>query len=827
MDYHLCIQLIIIIIISCLSQKSHMCMGADMITENQSLSADQTLVSAGSRFELGFFKPGNSSNYYLGIWYHQVSIRTVVWVANRESPIFNHNSTVLRFSGGNLALFSGSQVPIWITDSTPDSTTTSSKEALLLDNGNLVIRSMDSSEILWQSFDHPTDTLLPGSRLRRNKINGDCTTVIPWKSEDDPSPGDFSLQLDPNGTTEIVIIRNKSSLHWTSGPWNGRFFSLVPEMAWNEAYNNTYVDNEKESYFAYSLYNDSNILRKFMSYGGNYQVLSWAEPSHKWDLFWSQPRLQCQVHYYCGAFGSCNDLSRPSCHCIKGFVPKSKDEFSSNVFYNGCTRKAQLQCGGSRNDTFISGYAVSDKMSGSPAYRSLRNVEQCESICLDSCTCSAYAYEDSSCSIWSGDIYNIHRHDASDPTGVPIYVRIATELQSSGTKWSKGKVYRAVFGSIAVALLISFLLFAVLRWYCRHKLGKNVEQDYCIANGDEETNSKLTFFNIRTILAATDNFSEANKLGEGGFGPVYKGILPPDNQEVAVKRLSKKSGQGLEEFMNELKLIARLQHNYLVRLLGCCVEKEEKILIYEYLPNRSLDKLLFDSSAKAELDWLTRIKIIEGIAQGLLYIHKYSRLKVIHRDMKASNVLLDAEMNPKISDFGMARIFGIDQAEASTNRIVGTYGYMSPEYAFYGQFSEKSDVFSYGVLLLEIVSGRRNTDFHHSKTVFSLLCWTWELWKEGKPEDLIDPAVKDTCINVDEAVKFIHVGLLCVQEDPAERPPMSSVAKMLSSNDSGSFPLPGEPAFIARRSAAVVESGDLAPSNWSINHFTVSLPTGR
>ncbi|CAN0914743.1 Receptor-like serine/threonine-protein kinase SD1-8 [Linum grandiflorum] len=807
MATHLWLSLPPIIFICLLSLKPHLCLGADRITQNQSLSGDQTLVSAGSKFELGFFKPGNSSNYYLGIWYYGVSDRTVVWVANRESPIFDHSSTVLRISGGSLVLLSRFQIPIW---STTASASSASVEAVLLDNGNLVLRSAASSdEILWQSFDYPTETFLPGAKLGRNKITGKYTNLVSWKGIDDPAPGSFSLQIDPNGTNSFVIIWQMSSLYWTSGPWNGRIFSLVPEMTLNYIFNFSFVDNENETYFTYSLYNQSILSRLVMSGGGNIQQLTWLASSQQWNLFWSQPRMQCDVQGYCGAFGSCDDRSRPFCHCLEGFVPRSTDAYGSNVFNGGCVRKSNLHCGnasiGMRStDKFLPGYVVKDTRSGSRANESASNAQECELICLNRCSCTAYAYEGSRCSTWSGDVFDLYKLDYV-PVGVQIYVRVAAEIQNSGTK---RKVLGAVFGCLAALVLVGFVLFAVLR-YRRHKLGKDVEERYNIVNGDEENNTKLTFLSIKSVLAATDNFSELNKLGE----------------EVAIKRLSTKSGQGLEEFMNELKLIAKLQHTYLVRLLGCCVEKDEKILIYEYLPNRSLDKFLFTSYGKAKLDWLTRIKIIEGIAQGLLYIHKYSRLKVIHRDMKASNVLLDAEMNPKISDFGMARIFGIGQAEANTSRIVGTYGYMSPEYAFYGQFSEKSDVFSYGVLLLEIVSGRRNTDFYDSETPFSLLCWAWELWKEGKPEDLLDPALKNSCNNAAEAVKFVHVGLLCVQEAPADRPTMASVAQMLSSNDSQSFPLPGEPAYITRR--AVVGTGGQVPAVFSNNQLTFSLPTGR
>ncbi|XVF82416.1 hypothetical protein PTKIN_Ptkin16aG0045800 [Pterospermum kingtungense] len=228
---------------------------------------------------------------------------------------------------------------------------------------------------------------------------------------------------------------------------------------------------------------------------------------------------------------------------------------------------------------------------------------------------------------------------------------------------------------------------------------------------ESRRNADLPFFDLNTIVVATNNFSSDNKLGRGGFGSVYKGVLL-NGKEIAVKRLSRNSGQG-----------------------------EEKMLIYEYLPNKSLDSIIFDESKRSSLDWKKRFEIICGIARGILYLHQDSKLRIIHRDLKASNVLLDAAMNPKISDFGMARIFGGDQIEGSTNRVVGTYGYMSPEYAMEGLFSVKSDVYSFGVLLLEIVTGRKNSGYYPDSPSLNLVGHIWNLWNEDKAMEVIDSAL--------------------------------------------------------------------------------------
>ncbi|XP_048132900.1 cysteine-rich receptor-like protein kinase 44 isoform X7 [Rhodamnia argentea] len=298
-------------------------------------------------------------------------------------------------------------------------------------------------------------------------------------------------------------------------------------------------------------------------------------------------------------------------------------------------------------------------------------------------------------------------------------------------------------------------------------------------------------FDFGAIRAATDNFSDSKKLGEGGFGAVYMGRLS-NGQEIAVKRLSRNSHQGEVEFKNEVMLLTRLQHRNLVKPLGFCLKGVERLLIYEFMPNLSLDQFIFDPLKSANLDWDRRHKIVMGVAKGLLYLHEDSRLRIIHRDLKASNILLDSDMNPKLSDFGMARLLELDQTQAETFRIVGTYGYMAPEYAMHGKFSVKSDVFSFGVLVLEIVSGQRNNFCRMNEDTVDLISYVWKKWREGSISNIIDPSI--TSGSSTEIARCIHIGLLCVQENFASRPSMASVFLMLNSH-SVTLQVPSRPAF--------------------------------
>ncbi|KAM0952324.1 putative protein kinase RLK-Pelle-DLSV family [Dioscorea sansibarensis] len=394
--------------------------------------------------------------------------------------------------------------------------------------------------------------------------------------------------------------------------------------------------------------------------------------------------------------------------------------------------------------------------------------------------------------------------DESTPSVTP-----ASSPPNPTPRKGKSRINKAaaiVIPSVAVILLVS----ASWLWFGKWRSGSLILKD---DTDDHELWRANLFIDLGTLRHATNNFSDANKLGQGGFGQVYKGVLE-DGQEIAVKRLSNTSRQGLSELKNEVILVGKLHHKNLVRLFGCCLAEKEKLLVYEYLPNSSLDKFLSGTHAglspwtancyyckpfsqrltiniamcsfnkfvtivpnyptkRKQLNWGKRYKIIEGIARGLLYLHRDSRLKIIHRDLKASNILLDADMNPKISDFGLAKLFQNDELQANTRRIAGTYGYMAPEYAMQGQYSANSDVFSYGVLLLEIVTGRMNNSFRGSGRSPNLISYVWQHWREGRALQLKDQCLGDE-FQAADVLRCIQLALLCVQEDPEQRPCMAN-----------------------------------------------------
>ncbi|XP_019155958.1 PREDICTED: G-type lectin S-receptor-like serine/threonine-protein kinase At4g27290 [Ipomoea nil] len=766
----------------------------DTITSTQFLKDGDTIISSGGYFEMGFFSiPAGSINRYVGIWYKQIPDQTVIWIANRETALTNTTSGVLKVvKPGRLVLIDGNNnIIIWSTNVSSRSTQ-NNPMVQLLDSGNLVVRDReDESYFLWQSFDYPTDTYFPGMKLGWNFLTRHEVYITSWKNENDPASGQFTHHFDPTGYPQLVT-KNGSKEIFIAGPWNGLRWSGTPEMATNSPHYKYHVYiSPREVYTKYDIINSSVLTRVVMTSSGELQVFTWVNETQSWVSALKVPRNACDSYAICGANGICNITASPVCGCFEKFTRNTR--VGLDYWSDGCQRRKPLKCkNGTDGFNKYSGVKWPDTKHS--WFNTTMNLIECEHKCLKNCSCTAYSNLDisnggSGCLLWFNNLIDIR---VLYQNGQDIYIRLDSSeipepIRVESHASSKGKKVKIVLGCLLL------LIVMILLGLC---LGLNIYKKSKKKMMKLKEWLELPLFDLSTISRATNNFSENNKLGEGGFGVVYKGVLD-DKQEIAVKRLSKTSTQGVLEFKNEVICIAKLQHRNLIKLLGCCIQGEEKLLVYEYLPNKSLDTFIFDEAKSKLIDWPKRFSIINGIARGLMYLHQDSRLRIIHRDLKASNVLLDNNMNPKISDFGLARSVGGDATEANASRIMGTHGYISPEYAGKGVFSIKSDTFSFGVLLLEIVSGKRNRGFFHPDHSLNLIGHAWKLYKENRAWELIDVHLASSC-DQSQVQRCIHVGLLCVQQRPEDRPTMFSVVTMLSNDNT--LPEAKEPGFFIEQS---------------------------
>ncbi|XP_024197992.2 G-type lectin S-receptor-like serine/threonine-protein kinase RKS1 isoform X2 [Rosa chinensis] len=756
------------------------CESRDTITWNQEQLKDDggVLVSKQSKFELGFFSPGNSSYRYgeLDLYAYNME-STPIWSSNVSRSVQNVNTSTL--------------------------------SAQLLDTGNLVVFQDDNNEnFLWQSFDHPTDTLIPGMKVGMNWKTGREWVLTSWKSQDDPGTGDYTLRLYPNQIASPQFFMYKgSSKYWRSDPGTTGL-----------------VTNQEETYYPM---NNTNAITRATVIDSAVEGFTWDDGGLQWKVGFSAPKSRCDWYGECGANSKClpDNVIMFWCDCLPGYVPNSISDWNHKNGSGGCVsnRLGLLKCGDGDGFVKVARVKYPDTSIGALS-KSGMSAKECEQECLRNCSCTAYLSTENEgpvdCLTWYDDLMDIKMYTE---IGQDLYVRVNATVLAANARRSEGFLERRRMLAIPIlsAVLALVLIIMLACWW--RKKNRNTK-DFVEAEElvEKQRHPELQFFDLDTIVAATDHFSRVNELGHGGFGSVYKGQLP-NEQKVAVKRLSQTSGQGIEEFKNEVALIARLQHRNLVKLLGCCIKGEERMLVLEYMPNKSLNSFLFDNTRRSFLDWEKRFEIINGIARGILYLHQDSRLRIIHRDLKTSNILLDAEMNPKISDFGMARIFHRDQLQDKTSRIVGTYGYMSPEYAVFGRFSMKSDVFSFGIIMLEIVSGRKNNDSDLEDPSMNLIGRVWELWGKGRALDIVDSTLKSYQPN--EVMRCIQVALLCVQEDSKDRPAMSAIVFMLSGESSP--PLPKHPAFVYRRDSGIDVDPLLPNRSYSINDLTITTMEAR
>ncbi|KAK0596135.1 hypothetical protein LWI29_013090 [Acer saccharum] len=664
---------------SCYSQR-------DKLQQGEELKDGDELLSAFGKFKLGFFNPfmttSSSSKRYIGVWYYKPEDRTsyessfyeVVWVANRNSPIFGKSGSLrIDSTDGNLKIFHSGGNPIAITSFEGARNTSVTLE----DSGNLVLHELNSNGsikgMLWQSFDYLTDTLLPGMKLGINLQTGHQWFLRSWLTLESPAEGSYTFGMDPN-LTDRLIIRWFGEVQWTSGLWsNEEFKSWV-----DRSYNFSYTSNEQEKYFSYSVKDD---------------VIPF-------------PRLQIDQY---------GDL-----HADSGFYITDSTICNRGSSYFDVKSGLMSSVDGTK-------FRESDNMT----------LHDCRLKCYKNCSCVAFAATNTEnktgCEIWSRGTKFIKSHTDDSRTiylefwvtaeikwriiaivGALVVILLCSLSYVARRKYKRKEEKWWLSLTVAVGIVILVPLLSYLCYKAWRKLKAEVQRKMNrrkllrelggqTKEKDQATNHDLKIFNFQTIVAATDNFSTANKLGEGGFGPVYKGKLL-DDREIAIKRLSRRSGQGIIEFKNEAKLIAKLQHTNLVKLVGCSLQGEERILVYEYMHNKSLDFFIFDSDRKKLLDW---------------------------------------------------------KKQVNTNRVVGTYGYMSPEYAMSGIVSTKTDVFSFGVLVLEIVSGKKNNSCYHTEYPLNLVGYAWQLWNEEGFNTVIRPVIAVDATHLKSKTKGVLLVAVC------------------------------------------------------------------
>ncbi|KAF7097631.1 hypothetical protein CFC21_099428 [Triticum aestivum] len=693
----------------------------------------------------------------------------------RDTPIKNTTSLELTIShDGNLVILNRSTKSIiWSTEA---NITRNSTTAMLLSSGNFILVDSSNSSVLWQSFDHPTDTLLPGAKLGWDKLTGLNRRLVSWKNLNNPATGVYSDEIGLSFSLNQFFLapHNNSMPYWSTGIYNGEnFYSNSGMLTQNPLLSATVVGTDQEMYWTYNLVKEDIVTRNIIDSSGKVKMFFWSKQAQDWQVVYTQPLAPCDVYAICGPFTICNDNELPYCNCMEGFNITSPVDWDLQDRTGGCSRITPLECIGNKSTTHTTDkfYLVSCVTpQTAPKVEAATSASECAQVCLNDCSCTAYSFSDSRCSIWHNELLNIRALQCSgstSSTGETLYLRVSAEDFHRVKNNRKGIVIGVATGTGVSALGLFALVLLVKIWRNRSKSSNILD---CVQGC-----TRIIAFRYTDLQHVTTKFRD--KLGAGSFGSVFKGVLN-DSVAIAVKRLDG-AYQGEKQFRAEVSSIGAVQHINLVKLVGFCCEGSNRLLVYEYMSNRSLDVHLFRNNPMI-LSWTTRYQIAIGVARGLAYLHEGCRDCIIHCDIKPENILLDDSFIPKVADFGMAKLLGREFSRVLTT-MRGTAGYLAPEWISGVAVTQKVDVYSYGMMLLEIISGKRNSSASFSSggnfDVYFPVHAAHKLL-EGDVGSLVDQSLHGD-VSLDEAELACKVACWCIQDNELDRPTMGQIVQIL------------------------------------------------
>lgn len=799
-----CFAIALIFLFLCLAPFSSCSSLPHSLTKGSSLSVEKperdTLVSPNGRFTAGFYGVGENA-YCFAVWFtepvyidHDYDHNlTVVWMANRDLPINGKRSKLSLLRSGKLILTDAGHSIVWSTETKSNS----SLRLQLHDNGNLVLSQDRDRTVLWQSFDSPTDTILPNQLFTGN------TALVSSRSSTNFSSGFYKLYFDNDNVLRLVFNGpGVTSIFWPPPwltPWDGgRFTYNNSKQAVLDSWGNfSSSDNLR---FLSSDFGLDLPRRLTLDSDGNLRVYTLIEQQGRrtWNVSWQGFSDPCRVHGVCGQNSLCtytHSLGR-RCSCLPGYKLKNSTDWS-----DGCEQEFNPSCTHSDNNDFIK--IPNTEFYGFDYAFENSTISACKKKCLQYCTCKGFQF---AFDRWTGSyrclvkflLLNGRNHFSNH-----MYIRLPKRLQSSSTRkpvqefslecpsqskieldrnYKKQQVNESVQNMLWFTCAFGGIEFICITffWYrTRKPSGTNVQSYLQVATG-------FRSFTYSELTKATCNFSE--EIGRGGSGIVYKGTLP-DNKIAAIKRLEGVNNyHGDAEFLAEINTVGRLNHMNLIETWGYCVEGKHRLVVYEYVENGSLAKNLYSN----RLDWGKRYEIAVGAAKGLAYLHEECLEWVLHCDVKPQNILLNANYQPKVADFGLSKLLKRGGNEnLNFSRIRGTRGYMAPEWIFNLPITSKVDVYSYGVVMLELITGKSPTSVHSgsgggaAEEQRRLVSWVKEKIKGGDGsrrgtwiEEIVDPTM-NVEYNIDAMTNLLKVSLQCVEEDRDARPTMSQVVVML------------------------------------------------